>query len=415
MTRHDSSITQQRRVLILSSDTGGGHRAAASAIQQTMADTYPDAFVFRTVDVFRCCTPFPYRYMPEIYPRWVTYSSITWQLAYVLSDGRLRSRFFLDIAFFSWRNKLRKMLQAEAPDIIVCVHSLFNRAVLHVLNGMPERPPFITVVTDLVSAPVSWYQRAADAILVPTEHAYQRGLDVGMSPAQLHVTGLPVHPNFTTRLIDKQTARAQLGWHPDKTAVLLVSGGDGMGPVFETVAAINEQRFEIQLAIVAGRNKGLIHRLEKLDWHQPTKIYPFIDYVATLMAAADILITKAGPATITEACMAGLPMILSGRVPGQEDGNVRLVVNHKAGVYAPKPHLVVDYLRSWLDADPSVRQSFSQAAHKLAYPDAAQQIAAIIHDYAQSPGTTQHHAAMQASWSRFFPRWRPLSANPPQT
>jgi 1,2-diacylglycerol 3-beta-galactosyltransferase len=415
MTTTDHNAADVRRVLFLSSDTGGGHRAAATAIQQTLANRYPGQYDCRSVDVFRCCTPFPYRYMPEIYPRWVTYSSITWQFAYLLSDGRLRSRFLLDAAFFTWRTKLRQMLIHEAPDVIVCVHSLFNRAALHVLQGMAQRPPFITVVTDLVSTPVSWYQRNADAILVATDEAYQRGLDVGMRPEQLQVTGLPVHPDFATRLIDKQAARVQLGWHPEKTAVLLVSGGDGMGPVFETVRAINDQCFDMQLAIVAGRNVNLIRRLDTLDWNQPTKVYPFIDYIATLMAAADILITKAGPATITEACMAGLPMILSGRVPGQEDGNVRLVVNRKAGVYAPRPHLVVDYLRRWLHTDTGIRDAFSTAAQHLARPDAAMQITDIIHQHAQHPQPYRHrHQPTQPSWSRLFPRWRPLSTNPPQ-
>lgn len=413
MTQPENTLSNTpKRILFLLSDTGGGHRAAANAIAQALSDDFPEQYETRFVDVFRCCTPFPFCYMPEIYPIWVTYSSITWQFAYVMSDGRLRSRILLDLAFISWRKQLRRMLQAEAPDVVVCVHSLFNRAALHVLDSMPERPPFITVVTDLVSTPVSWYQSSADTITVPTDDAYQRGLDIGIKPQQLQVTGLPVHPHFADQLINKQQARAQLDWHPDKTTVLLISGGDGMGPVYETVKAINAERFDIQLAVVAGRNAALIQRLQKLKWQQPTKVYPFVDYVATLMAASDILITKAGPATIAEACMAGLPMILSGRVPGQEDGNVRLVVNNRAGVYAPRPHLVVEYLHKWLQADSSVRESFSAAAYQLARPNAASNIARIIDNYAHQHPIAQ--PSTQASWTRFFPALRPLSTHPPQ-
>ena len=370
---------QRRRVLFLMSDTGGGHRAAALAIQAAMEDAYPHQYDFRMVDVFRCCTPFPYKYMPEFYPIWVTYSAITWQFSYLLTDGRWRSRLFLDAAYPSWRKKLTAMFEREQADIVVCVHSLFNRAALRVLNQMPNRPPFITVVTDLVSTPVSWYQKETDRCLVPTHEAYHRGVDVGMPPEKMQMTGLPIHPNFINNLLSKAEARQKLGWVPDKLAVMLVSGGDGMGPVYETVKAINDARFDIQLAIVAGRNERLKRQLNTIDWNQPTYVYPFVDFIATLMAASDILITKAGPATITEAGVAGLPMILSGRVPGQEDGNVRLVINNGAGVFAPKPHRVVEYLNNWLYADPAVRQNYSDAAKQLAHPKAAWRVADEIH------------------------------------
>lgn len=393
MTNRADLHDQRRRVLFLMSDTGGGHRAAARSIQAAMNDRYPDQYRFSMVDVFRCCTPFPYKYMPEFYPIWVTYSAITWQFGYMLTDGRWRSRLFLDAAFFTWRKKLEAMFEHEKADIVVCVHSLFNRAALRVLSQHAQRPPFITVVTDLVSTPVSWYQPKTDRCLVPTDEAYARGLDIGMPAEKMQVTGLPVHPDFINKLQSKAEARDQLGWYPDKMGVLLVSGGDGMGPVYETVQAINAAGFDIQLAIVAGRNERLKRQLNSIDWRQPTYIYPFVDYMATLMAAADIIITKAGPATITEASVAGLPMILSGRVPGQEDGNVRLVINKGAGVFAPKPERVVHYLRNWINAAPEVREGYSKAAQQLSRPDAAWVVAEEIHRTLETH--LEHNATQQ--------------------
>ena len=81
----------------------------------------------------------------------------------------------------------------------------------------------------------------------------------------------------------------------------------------------------------------------------PTKIYGFVREMPEFMRAADILVTKAGPGTISEAFIAGLPMILYSRMPGQEDGNVTYVVEKGAGVWAPEADLVVDTLRSWLE------------------------------------------------------------------
>ncbi|MBL8121064.1 MAG: galactosyldiacylglycerol synthase, partial [Anaerolineae bacterium] len=154
-----------------------------------------------------------------------------------------------------------------------------------------------------------------------------------MKPEQMRVTGLPVHPNFAERLTDKANARKELGWNPELPAILMVGGGEGMGPLYEAARAINNRHLNCQIAIIAGRNQVLKDKLESDTWNQPTRVYPFVTNMPVLMAAADILVTKAGPATISEACIAGLPQILYDAIPGQETGNVEFVVQNNAGVF----------------------------------------------------------------------------------
>ncbi len=403
-----------RRVLFLMSDTGGGHRAAAMAIQAAMEMNYPEQYCFQMVDVFRNHTPFPFKTMPEFYPIWVNRSSLSWKLGYKVIDGRYRSRWILDAFYLLWRPGLRRVFTEYPADVVVCVHSLFNRAALRAVKHAGNRPPpFVTVITDLVTTPASGYQHDADLCLVPTPQAYERGLKMGMRPDQMKLTGLPVHPNFVQGLSDKQEARAMLGWDSEKLAVLVVSGGDAMGPVLEIVRGINEQGLDIQLAIIAGRNESLQHKLNQMHWKQPTHIYPFVDYMARLMTAADILITKAGPATISEACVAGLPMILSGKVPGQEDGNVTMVVENGAGVYAGNPRQVAEDLVKWVGGPRRQLAAYSQAAYDLARPDAAWAIADEIHQITENP-PLHVTPPTRASWSLLFPGVRPSTSNPPK-
>jgi 1,2-diacylglycerol 3-beta-galactosyltransferase len=104
-----------------------------------------------------------------------------------------------------------------------------------------------------------------------------------------------------------------------------------------------------------------------------------------LMAAADILVTKAGPATICEACIAGLPIVLSGAVPGQEDGNIPYVVDNGAGAYAPGAHAVGDTVSAWLAEGPERLAHLSKNAQRLGLPRAVWEIAEEIHAQAQIP------------------------------
>lgn len=380
----------RKRIVFLMSDTGAGHRSAANAIRAAMERRYPGLYSFELVDVYRRYTPPPFKYLPELYPRWVNWARRSWGLGYWLADAPRRSVAVMAVLGRLWGAGLRRMLAEHPADVIVCVHALFSRPTMRILQASTgPRPPFVTVVTDLVTAHAFWYEPAVDRCLVPTPETYARGLALGLTPAQLCLTGLPVHPRFVDNLPAKDEARRALELHPTLPAVLLVGGGDGMGPIYRIAQALNSQRLEMQLIVVAGRNRALQRRLEAVPWHQPTLITPFVHSMPELMAASDILVTKAGPSTICEAVAVGLPLILSGAVPGQEDGNVRFVTQHGLGTYAPGPAEVARTVATWLAQGPTVLAQRAAAVRRFARPDAVWTIAEEIHrQAARSTGTS---------------------------
>ncbi|MCB9451055.1 MAG: glycosyltransferase [Anaerolineaceae bacterium] len=379
-----------KRVLFLMSDTGGGHRAAAEAIQAALLRRYQGQVTTELVDVFRSYSPFPLKYMPEMYPWIINRSKSSWNVGYRLTNSHRRAKLLSRGMYVSMEKGLKRLLREHPADVIVCVHSVINTPAIQALLRFEERPPFVTVVTDLVSTHMFWYDRRVDRCLVPSQPAYDRGLESGLKPSQLRVTGLPVHPNFAERLVSKAEARKSLGWDPDLPAVLMVGGGEGMGPLYKTARAINDRNLKHQMAIIAGRNELLKAKLEADEWNQPMHIYPFVTNMPTLMAAADILVTKAGPATISEACIAGLPLILSDAIPGQETGNVELVVDNEAGVFAPGPENVADAVQEWLAGGQAELQRRSEMALRLAHPDAVWQIVDEVWHYAQQPPIATH-------------------------
>lgn len=372
-----------KRILLLMSDTGGGHRAAAEAIRDAMKARYGSDVHIEMIDVFRGYSPFPFKYMPELYPWLINHSKSSWGVGYKLSNTHRRAHVISRGMYVTMERYLRQMIREYPSDVIVSVHSVLTRPIMSALARLEQRPPFAVVVTDLVSTHMFWYDRRADLTLVPTEPAYERGLEAGLSAAQMRVTGLPVHPNFAARLVDKASARATLGWNSKIPAVLMVGGGDGMGPLLKAARAINSRRLPIQLAIIAGRNKQLKARIESMRWNQPTTAYGFVTDMPRFMAGADVLVTKAGPATISEACMAGLPMILYDAIPGQETGNVDYVVENNAGIFTPSAREVADALASWIGEGPEGLQRRSENALRLGRPNAVWEIAEEIWKLAQ--------------------------------
>jgi 1,2-diacylglycerol 3-beta-galactosyltransferase len=152
-----------------------------------------------------------------------------------------------------------------------------------------------------------------------------------------------------------------------------------MGPVEKTARAIDAARLNAALIVIAGRNQKLKTKLENASWHMPVRIYGFVREMPDFMRASDVLVTKAGPGTICEAFIAGLPLVLYTRMPGQEDGNVTYVVNEGAGVWAPRPEQVVAALQYWLE-HPAQRERVAAECLRLGRPDAARRIARVIAD-----------------------------------
>lgn len=369
-------------ILFLMSDTGGGHRAACRSIEAALQIKHPGEFTVELVDMWKEYTPFPMNKMPEAYGPWINRSPGTYEAQYWVNDRIFKNWTFSRIyAETSYRN-MQRMYTEHPADLIVCVHSVFVRPAVYALRKMKLNKPFVTVITDYAWPVVLWYDPWVDRCLVPTIPAYERGLSLGMQPSQMVLTGAPVHPRFTDLKITKAEARQLLGWSPNARIAMLIGGGDGMGPLVDTARAIDQHELDSELVIIAGKNTTLKAALEAINWKRPTRIYGFVNNIEVFMRAADVLITKAGPATITEAATVGLPMILSGAIQYQESPNVDYVVQHGAGVYAPGPDRVADNLTQLLANGGAGLEKLAIDVQKIAEPHAIWKIADEIWKYA---------------------------------
>lgn len=366
--------SKRPHILFLFSDTGGGHRSATEAIIEALKLDFNDRITTQMVDIFHDIAPRPLNFAPKWYPYLVRIPEV-WGFSYRISNGTRRARFINESAYPYIRRTLHKVIKQYPSDMIVSLHPLANEPFLHAL-GEP-RPPFITVVTDLVSTHVLWFHKGVDLCLVPTEAAYHRALLSGLKTEQVKLIGLPVADRFCQPVGDKKALRQQLAWPQEHPVVLLVGGGEGMGPLEKTAIAIAEANLPITLVIIAGRNAELKEHLEARQWPMKTLIYGFVHKMPDFMRAADILVTKAGPSTITEALNAGLPMILYSRLPGQEDGNVDYVISEGVGVWAPKTSYIVDALQAWI-THPRQLELAAEACCQAARPEAAREIARIL-------------------------------------
>lgn len=358
------------------SDTGGGHRSAAEAIIEAVQLEYKNKVTTEMVDFFKDYAPPPFNRVGEMYPYMVKAPRL-WGASFHATDGRALARVITATTWPIARNGAKALVRSHPADLIVTVHPFANSFVLRALGK--NRPPFINVVTDMVTTHALWFDKRADLILVPTKTARQTAIENNMPPEKVRVVGLPVADKYCKPLGRKSVLRKKLGWPLDRPIVLLVGGGEGMGPLAKTAREIDASGLDVSLVIVCGRNQSLKAILEAQKWENPTFIYGFTREMPDFMRASDFIVTKAGPGTIAEALNAQLPIILYAKLPGQEDGNVTFVEEEGAGVWAPKPQNVVRALTRWISR-PAEKKKVIENCRRAGRPEAARVIARTIGD-----------------------------------
>jgi 1,2-diacylglycerol 3-beta-galactosyltransferase len=361
-------------ILFLFSDTGGGHRAAMEAIIEGLELEFGDAITTEELDFLKDYAPPPYNNLPRAYPDLVKIPEL-WGVGFKISDGRPQARLITSTFWPIVKKAALRLVKEHPADLLVSVHPIANSFCLKALGN--KRPPFVTVVTDMVSTHAMWFDQRADLILVPTEMARETALENHMNPDKVRVTGQPISAKHCQGQCDKYSLREKLGWQVDKFTVLLMGGGEGMGPLTEAARTMDEAGIDMNLVVVTGRNAELKEHLEAMQWENPTHIYGFIHEMPDFMNAADAIVTKAGPGTIAEAMAAGLPIILFAKLNGQEDGNVTYVENSGVGVWAPSPKKMVNALRYWIN-HPVERIRVAENCLRAARPEAARTIARAL-------------------------------------
>jgi len=366
-----------RRLLFLFSDTGGGHRSAAYAVAETLRTFHGEKAQIELVDALANYAPWPLNHLGNIYPYMVRLRGWPWAAGYHLSDGPRR---IVPLTGDWWppvRAATFRLLRDHPADAIVCCHPIPNHPILRTLTK--TNLPVITLVTDLIAAHSFWFAPGVTHCLVPTEGARRRALACGIPAERALTTGLPVSPRFVVAAQeDPRAVRRRLGLEPDLPVVLLASGAEGLGPLQRISRAVADSGIQAQLVVITGRNERLRTRLTAETWPLPVRVEGFVHNVHEWMQAADLLVTKAGPSTVSEALVMGLPMVLSGALPGQERPTVDYIVRANAGTWAPTPRQVVAAVRELLDADNPLLAQMAANARSLAQPDAARRVAEIV-------------------------------------
>ncbi len=362
------------RVMILFSDTGGGHRAAARALTDAIKLLDPSCVV-TVADPLIGQGPVITRRLAALYSPVIRRSPAAWGAVYHTSNTKAIFAALRAVFGRGVRKVVMDLLKQHDPDVVLSVHPLLNH-VSHQAIARSGRPRgLMTVITDLVDFHRGWTFSQADLVVAPTELAERVALRRRVPADRVKLLGLPVDLRFRPPAPgEKKALRRRFGLDERRFTILVMGGAAGVGHLARQVKALATESYPWQLVVVCGRNERLRARLLELPLQTPTLILGFVDYMPELMRACDLAVTKAGPGAIAEALATGLPLVVTGFLPGQETPNVDFVVKSGFGAFAPKEADLFDEVRVLAEGGPTWRE-MSRKAQELAHPYASSDIA----------------------------------------
>lgn len=363
-----------RRVVVVYSRVGGGHFSAAQALATELDAT--GRCEARLVDAYVEYGRFPVTRFPRIYASLARRHPRLWSAVYYTSARR-----FIDpgsIVGPFMRSGLWRMLASHQPGLVVSALPVVNGLLADALRPLAVR--LEVVLTDWNLVHPFWLAHGVDHYTAPTDAARQDCITFGVSPAAIDVVGIPVRRGFAIPA-DRVEVRAQrlrvLGLDPDRFTILAMAGAEGSPRTLINLARLAKADLPGQLIVVCGNNADLRCRVERLATRIPLRALGFVDDVADLMSAIDVLVTKAGGVTLAEGFSRGVAVVIHDVLPGQETGNLEYVLRQGAVEFAPNPSALVEIVAR-LERDPEHRTSLAERGARLGRPDAAKQIAANI-------------------------------------
>jgi processive 1,2-diacylglycerol beta-glucosyltransferase len=368
-----------KRILVLSAAVGAGHLRAAQAVELALREIAPDAEV-RNVDVLTL-TNAPFRKLyADAYLDLVNKAPHVLGYFYDMMDrprrkGSTRDKLRLAMERVNLR-KLCDELECGGWDVIVSTHFLPAELIAAMRRKRTIRTPQVTVTTDFQTHRL-WVNEPCDLYTTATEEGRLYLGHWGVDLSKVRVTGIPIHPVFAKDKSRGECLKRQ-GLGGERPVVLQLSGGFGVGPIEQLFAAILAVERPLEVVAVAGKNAKVKERLAKVDVPPRHRVHVlgFTDRMDELMACADLVVSKPGGLTTSEALARGCAMAIVNPIPGQESRNSDFLLENGAAVKVNNVATMAHKLTKLLGDDRELNR-LKANAKRLGKPRAAYDVAEL--------------------------------------
>ena len=304
--------------------------------------------------------------LPEFLGWWYVSSDDPW----VSDKGRLA----LDLP---QALPLVNLVRDFRPHSVICTHFM-PAGVVSFLIAIGRLEAELGIVVTDYHFHAFWITRAFHWYFVAQEEDRIHMEGLGLPGDRIHVTGIPVEPEFSTA-VDREAVLKRHRLDPAKPTLLVAGGTLGLSPASAVVRRLLQLDRDFQAIVVCGRNEELKKEIEALTSSQRDRfqVIGFTAEMPDLLGASTLLLSKPGGLTTAEALARGLPMVVLDPIGGQEERNADVLLEAGAAVKCTEVTVLNHKLQRLLD-DPARIAAMSENARRLGRPDAADAVTRIV-------------------------------------
>lgn len=364
-----------KKVLIMTASTGGGHnRAAKAIIEELEKRTYKGHNIeCKIIDSFKLVSTAMDKLISDGYEISAKYTPSAYGRIYKLSDKKFFAinEFKNNPIALILARKFKKLILEEEPDLIIGTHAFplvalsrlkrgargdelecpFSEFVAKTSEEMYNFPPLISVLTDY-TAHSAYLQDEIDYYICGDEYVKELLIEDGIDESKVMPFGIPVEKSFMENR-PREEVLGELGLDPHKKTILLMGGSFGAGNIKGTLEDISQIDRTFQILVITGRNmhlkKSLERKIENYDTSIDIKLIGFTKNMNDILSAVDILITKPGGLTTTEALLKDVPMVIPYFIPGQEGENLDFLTNCGVAIRTTKKFSIKSVIKVLID------------------------------------------------------------------
>lgn len=367
-------------VLFLSISMGAGHLKAAYALKEYIEKKYPNSKNI-IVDTFKYTNPLAHKVIVDGYLKTIKIKPELYGKLYNLSEYKKILNKLSHIMNTILSYKIEQLIKEFNPSIIVCTHPFPLQMVSYLKKENKISTPTIAILTDYVNHPL-WFHTNIEAFVVGHDYIKQDMIRCGIPKETIFSYGVPVSQVFLNKK-PKHLVRKEL-LLDDKFTVLIMGGSLGYGNLENTFVNFGKCFRDMQIIVVCGENKRLKKKLENIShsFNKKVRILGYTDNISKLMDASDIVVTKPGGMTISEALVKELPMFIISPIPGQEKRNAKFLVTSGAAITISENDDIENILYQTIDNTIRFKQ-MKQMSKNLSTPHSGRNILRLIEDLAK--------------------------------
>ena len=315
------------KVMILTAATGGGHIRAANAVEEYIREN--TGWNVKNVDCLKAVGRLLDKTVCDSYLFMAKKTPMLFGRLYKRTNKRDMLSNLVPKLSGLFSNMLYPTIEAYSPDVIITTHPFATEMVAALKADGLTSAPLICIITDY-GVHRAYIAKTVDSYVVASDDMVPELMEFGVPREKICPFGIPVHGVFYDKQ-DQGMILRQLSLDPELPTLLFMAGSFGVSNIIKLYRELADTKVKMQIIVITGRNQKLFEAFEseiKANPAIPTRLIYFTDEVEKYMQAADLLVTKPGGLTVSEALACNLPMAVFDAIPGQEEDNANFLKTH---------------------------------------------------------------------------------------